>query len=642
MKKSNLIAIVTFIITAFIFSGNANAQQGIPYRVSDRQVQSLLSQIETRSNAFRDAVDRTLDNSNVNNTGREDSINQMVANFENATDTLKGNFDARRSTSADVREVLSRATLINSFMQRNRVTTGAQRQWTLIRTDLDTLAGYYRVSANWRVELPVNNGNQYGYTVTDYQMRELLDRIKQRNTSFRASFDRVNRRGRGRQSQQVSDVYRNISDLDSAVINLRNGFADRDADRSSLDAVLQPSSSINSYIVGNRTNNDVTNKWTLVRNDLNTLASYYRMSWDWNNTMMPGQPNGSFDQRLTGAYRLNTGMSDNISTAIDRAIANAGYDSTQETRVRRNLERRLVSPTTLSFEKNGQQLTMSSANGASVNLSADGVVRTETSPNGRTVSVSVTATNRDMTINYEGDRMNDYNIAFVPMNDGQLRVTRRLYLEDQNQTVTVTSVYNKTSQVPQWDSPVYPTGNGSMNDNFLIPNNTAITATLDAPISTRNARNGDRFSMTVNSPSQYSGAVIEGVVNGERSGMVSGRANLALTFETIRLRDGRKLRFAGIVDGVREPNGNMVNVNNEGSIRDDSQTTKTVTRAGLGAVIGAIIGAIADGGQGAAIGAGVGAGAGAGTVVLQGRDDLELDRGTQFNITATAPANDRQ
>jgi hypothetical protein len=144
--------------------------------------------------------------------------------------------------------------------------------------------------------------------------------------------------------------------------------------------------------------------------------------------------------------------------------------------------------------------------------------------------------------------------------------------------------------------------------------------------------------MTITSPSQYYGAVIEGNVDGERSGVVTGRANLALNFDTIRMENGQTYRFAGIIEQVREPNGNTVSVNNEGLLRDGSQTTKTVTRAGIGAVLGAIIGAIADGGSGAAIGAGIGAGAGAGTVILQGRDNLELAPGTQFTITAMAPS----
>jgi len=53
--------------------------------------------------------------------------------------------------------------------------------------------------------------------------------------------------------------------------------------------------------------------------------------------------------------------------------------------------------------------------------------------------------------------------------------------------------------------------------------------------------------------------------------------------------------------------------------------------------VGAIIGAIAGGGKGAAIGAIVGAGGGAGSVYVQGRDDLELGRGTELVVRATGP-----
>jgi len=397
----------------------------------------------------------------------------------------------------------------------------------------------------------------------------------------------------------------------------------------------------------------IQNQWNLIRTDLNTLANYYRISWNWNSmpTNPTYQPNNSeypnnnqprgFDARLTGTYRLNTNQSDNVQNAIDLAIKN-NNNSNQRDRIQRNLERRLTAPETLAIEKSGQQIMMSSSMSPQVTFNADGVSRSETNANGRTVEIRATATNKDLTIDYEGDRMNDFNVSFEPTNNRQLRVTRRLYLENRNETVTVTSVYDKTDQIARWDGinnqNNYPNNNGTYTD-FIVTNNTRLIAALDTPLSTKNFRDGDRFSMTVTSPSQYQGAVIEGRVNGQKSGVVSGRANLSLDFDTIRLRDGKTYRFAGIVDQVRQPGGGNVSVNNEGQVRDSSQTKKTVTRAGVGAALGAIIGAIAGGGSGAAIGAGIGAGAGAGSVVLQGRDNLELSTGTEFSVTATAPTN---
>jgi hypothetical protein len=181
--------------------------------------------------------------------------------------------------------------------------------------------------------------------------------------------------------------------------------------------------------------------------------------------------------------------------------------------------------------------------------------------------------------------------------------------------------------------------NGTVNNTFVIPNNTKLNAVLTSPISTKTSQNGDRFTMQINSPSEYNGAIIEGrVAKTERSGRVSGRATVSLEFDTISFRN-QTYRFAGIVDQVKLANGENITVNNEGTVRDNNQTTKTATRAGIGAAIGAIIGAIAGGGQGAVIGAGTGAGVGVGSVILQGRDDVVLDNGTEFSITASAPAN---
>jgi hypothetical protein len=69
-------------------------------------------------------------------------------------------------------------------------------------------------------------------------------------------------------------------------------------------------------------------------------------------------------------------------------------------------------------------------------------------------------------------------------------------------------------------------------------------------------------------------------------------------------------------------------------VEGDSQTTRTVQRGAIGAGIGAVIGAITGGGDGAAIGAAIGAGGGAGTVIIQGRDQLDLPRGTELTITS--------
>jgi phage tail tape-measure protein len=174
--------------------------------------------------------------------------------------------------------------------------------------------------------------------------------------------------------------------------------------------------------------------------------------------------------------------------------------------------------------------------------------------------------------------------------------------------------------------------------DFVVPSGTQIVATLNNNLTTRDTRENDRFTMTVRSPFEYEGATIEGyVTNVNRSGRITGRSEMTLNFDSIRLRDGRAYRFAGITESVRLSDGEVVRVDNEGSVREDNRTSTTTKRAAIGSAVGAIVGAIAGGGKGAAIGAIIGAGAGAGSVYVQGKDDLELISGTEVVIRSTGP-----
>ena len=159
-------------------------------------------------------------------------------------------------------------------------------------------------------------------------------------------------------------------------------------------------------------------------------------------------------------------------------------------------------------------------------------------------------------------------------------------------------------------------------------------------LSTKTTRDRDRFSMTVSTPSQYSGAIIEGFVsNVNASGRVSGRADMALNFQTIAQRNGRSSQFAGVIESMRTPDGETVRVDNEGKVEPtDSQTEKTVQRGTIGAAAGRHHRRDRGRRKGAAVGAVIGAGGGAGTVIAAGPDQLDLQRGTEVTITSGAAA----
>jgi hypothetical protein len=175
----------------------------------------------------------------------------------------------------------------------------------------------------------------------------------------------------------------------------------------------------------------------------------------------------------------------------------------------------------------------------------------------------------------------------------------------------------------------------------IVPDGLQMKIRLNSEISTKTNREGDKFTAVVLDPSDYSEAVIEGhIATLTKSGKATGKTEMSLAFDTIRMRDGRASRFAGQVERVYQSE-TVKTVDEEGDVETGSRTKDTATRGVAGGALGAIIGGIAGGGKGAAIGAILGAGVGAGSVFVQDGKDLVLEPGTEILIRSAAPARTR-
>jgi len=481
------------------------------------------------------------------------------------------------------------------------------------------------------------------YRGTNRAVRQLILRIENRTDVFRNTINAQNQ-SRVYGGENLNTL---VDDLDRAVVQLRERFDSRQSTAADAQEVLNRAALIDRLITNrNIRGAAVVRNWTNLRADLNQLATAYGVPWPSVGQTYPNDPyptpgTGYGANRLTGTYRLNPSQSDDPGQAADRATQSIGYGD--RTRLRDQLAARLESPDQIAIELRGRSVTLASSRAPQITFSADGIERVETTNSGRTIRARATLSGDQLTVSSTGDRATQFNVTFAPIDNGRrLNVTRTVYVQGLSRPVVVRSSYDKTSEVARFDINTgpqpYPSDNTTSGTDFIVANGETVVAVLDNALSTVSARVGDRFTATVRQPSQYEGATIEGHVSTvERSGRITGRSQMTLNFDTIRLRDGRSYRFAGIIDSVRNAQGDTVRIDNEGMVRDDNQTTKTAQRAAIGTAVGAIIGAIAGGGKGAAIGAIVGAGGGAGSVYVQGRDDLELDRGTELVIRATGP-----
>lgn len=479
---------------------------------------------------------------------------------------------------------------------------------------------------------------------------------------------------------QLRSTSADRQEIDGVTASLRNlqdrirAFeADLDNRRENVDdvsGILDAAKNIDDFLSVNQQNRRVETDWAEARRLLDRLASVYNAGRSGQNTGASNNSNDSNDSDdypanslpstpssfygLSGTYRLDAARSESADEILSVSDVSGDAD-------RRDLQNKLEAPEEISIEMRGNQVTLASSKAAPVTFTADGTTRTENS-NGQTLRLRAILRGEELTVSSLGGET-DYTITFALIDNGKsLKVTRRITTNYLSQTVFAESVYDKigantglgsgntnypsdsgtysTNQPDDSNSSTtsYPTSSSGRN-NYIVPNGTIITGLLDNDIDTQVSQNNDRFRLTVQSPDQFRGATVEGYISGiNRSGQVSGRSQVTFNFERIKLRNGQSYDFAGFLQSITDTNGKTVRVDAESGAKGDSQTKETVKRGGIGAGIGAIIGAIAGGGKGAAIGAIIGGGAGAGSVVLQGRDDLQLKKGSSITVQASAPS----
>lgn len=491
------------------------------------------------------------------------------------------------------------------------------------------------------------------------EVRNILQNLLSEVDDFRYSFETEVRRNTISPSEK-DQIYNQIDDLESAITLFDGRFQRGRESKDDVNDIQDAAENIDSFI-SNKNNDRLKRAWDGVRDLVDRLASVYRLNTSGNTSnnpttnpnTYPTNTNSNLSNGLTGTYQLDVSRSENSRDILERVDIQNEND-------RADLESKLEAADQIALDVRGNQVILASSKASPVSFTADGTTRSEQTSDGKTVRTRATLNGQTLTVSSVGGET-DYTVTFASIDNGKsLKVTRRITTPYLNQTVFAESVYTKSDSVaglgidPNDNSSVYsssdsndlpgnnpnnpPTATYPKNGNYIVPNGTIITGTLDHDVTTKVSQNNDRFRMTVTAPNQYKGAVIEGYLSGiTRSGKVSGRSQVTFNFERIRLANGQTYDFYGFLQSITDTNGKTIKVGTEGEAKGDSQTKETAKRGGIGAGIGALIGAIAGGGKGAAIGAIIGGSAGAGSVIVTGKEDLELKQGSSITVQASAP-----
>ena len=107
-------AFVLLMVAGFV-QAQPRAARGRVYTKAD--VDRIIKRVEDSTDKFKKEFDKALDRSRLNNTNREDQLNEYAKELEHATDDLRKHFDktdAWIENKEQVRNCLSLASKINS------------------------------------------------------------------------------------------------------------------------------------------------------------------------------------------------------------------------------------------------------------------------------------------------------------------------------------------------------------------------------------------------------------------------------------------------------------------------------------------------------------------------------------------------
>ncbi len=174
---------------------------------------------------------------------------------------------------------------------------------------------------------------------------------------------------------------------------------------------------------------------------------------------------------------------------------------------------------------------------------------------------------------------------------------------------------------------------------LIIPAGTKVPLALKQALSTKNAREGDAVYAETTFPVVFNdrvvipaGTYVQGKISHvQRAGRVKGRAEVLMHFTTLIYPSGYTVVLPGAVEQVPGAEKTAVK-DQEGTIRQDSQTGQKVGTVASTAGTGAVVGALSDGGKGALIGAGVGGAVGTAIAMLTRGNDVRMEAGTTLEM----------
>jgi hypothetical protein len=140
------------VFSARMLETHAVPQNQIQSRLTDRQIQVILTRIRTNAEALLTSIEGTRPRGSIfgSRTRQAGDVAYLVDDLVQATVHLSDHVTRRETTRTDVDDLLGRAEVVDTALTRTPGPAAAQSAWSSIRRDVESLAAAYSIAWDWQ------------------------------------------------------------------------------------------------------------------------------------------------------------------------------------------------------------------------------------------------------------------------------------------------------------------------------------------------------------------------------------------------------------------------------------------------------------------------------------------------------------
>lgn len=135
MKKTLLALAAAALCLAPAFAGAE--------RLTDKDLEKLISKIASDEDKFRDALDPQLKKAVYRGPNGEVNVERFLKDFSDAAEKLEDRYKKDYSASTEAGDLLRQGTTIDNYFKRDQAATKGESEWNRFADNLKALAGAY-------------------------------------------------------------------------------------------------------------------------------------------------------------------------------------------------------------------------------------------------------------------------------------------------------------------------------------------------------------------------------------------------------------------------------------------------------------------------------------------------------------------